>query len=128
MARSIAAVIVGYLIFAASAGLLFRVSGQDPRSFPPPMFLVFSVGYGAVFALLAGYVAAAVAGRRQVLHAGILAGIVAVIALASMAIERSQGSTWSEWAVLLCMVPAALIGGVICRLGSGPEPGRPAAR
>jgi hypothetical protein len=115
--RSLAAIVIGYLVFAASAGMLFRVSGQDPRVFPSSMFLVFSVGYGVVFALLAGYLAAAVAGRSEMLHAGTLAGIVAVIALVSMIIERRHGSTWSEWAVLACMVPAALVGGAICRAG-----------
>ena len=52
LGRSIASVIVGYLIFALSAFALFQISGQPPHQAAPASFMAGSIVYGAVFALL----------------------------------------------------------------------------
>jgi hypothetical protein len=113
MLRSILAILAGYLVFGISAALLFNVSGQDPRLTPGIGFIVFSSVYGAAFALLAGYFAAAFAGRRPLLHASILAGLLGAIALASLISKLGNASPWSEIAVLVLMVPAAMAGGFL---------------
>ena len=71
MLRSIGAVAAGYLIFGASAALLFQLSGQEPHQSAPVAFKVASIVWGAVFALVAGWLTARVAGRRQRVHAAI---------------------------------------------------------
>jgi hypothetical protein len=113
MLRSIAGVAAGYLIFALSAVLLFQVSGQDPKSFPELWFLVGSTLYGIVFAMLGGFVAAAIASRRPALHAIIVAALIGALALVSLIASLGRGSVWSEIAVLFFMTPAAAIGGFI---------------
>jgi hypothetical protein len=99
----------GYPVFGVSAVLLFQLSGQDPNVVPGMGFMVFSVIYGIGFALLGGWLAARIARRREQLHAGIVAGIIGLLALVSMAVNRA--SPWSEIAVVVCMAPAAALGG-----------------
>ncbi len=55
MARSIAAVIAGYLLFAASAVILFQTAGVDPEATPAAAFFVFGTLYGALFGALGGF-------------------------------------------------------------------------
>lgn len=111
MGRSVFAIVAGYLVFGVSAALLFSLSGRDPHAAPSAQFAVVSVTYGVLFAGLAGFVAASLSRRRPVLHAGILAAILAAVALLSLALQFRTGSVWSELATLFLMAPAALIGG-----------------
>jgi hypothetical protein len=48
--RSVIAVIAGYLVFGGSAGLLFGLSGRDPKVWPGIGFAAFSTLYGMAFA------------------------------------------------------------------------------
>ncbi len=96
MARSVAAIIGGYLVFGVSAALLFGLSGRDPHAVPSVEFALVSVTYGVLFAGLAGWVAAALSHTNPACHAGILASILAAIALISLALEFRAGSVWSE--------------------------------
>ena len=105
----------GYLIFGVSAALLFAVTGQDPHVMPGAAFLVLSIAYGMVFAGIGGYAAAAFAPRRPVLHAAIVAGIIAVGATASLLAKPGAGAIWSEAAALVLMAPCAVIGGILRR-------------
>jgi hypothetical protein len=114
-ARSVAAVVAGYLIFAVSSGLLFRLSGRDPHLAPATGFLVFSIAYGMAFALAGGFVAASIATRQRTLHALAVAGMIAVTAFAALIVEWGAGSLWSQLTTLVLMAPAAAIGGYLRR-------------
>jgi hypothetical protein len=107
-ARSILAVVVGYLIFAVSVAVLFGVSGQDPHVFPSLAFLTFSTLCGVGFALLAGVVAVRIGTERSGVD---VAGLIAASAVVSMVVQWRAGSIWSQITVLLFMVPAAIVGG-----------------
>jgi len=111
--RSVFAVIAGYLVFGLSAVLLFQVAGVDPHADTRLGFKVFSVVYGVVFALGAGWLSARLAPGRPLLHAAIVAGVIAVAA--SVSLVGMSGAKWSQASALLLMTPAALIGG---RLGA----------
>ena len=111
--RSIAAIVTGYLIFGISAGLLFRAAQRDPHAPAPATFLILSTLYGLVFACLGGYVAARIAQRLELLHAVILALLMATVALISLFAELGRGSVWSQIAALLFMAPAAALGGMV---------------
>ena len=111
MTGSVVAVVTGYLVFGASAAVLFNVSGRDPRATPSIPFAAGSIAYGIFFAGLAGYVAASLAPRQPRRHAALLAIIIATIALVSMVFEFQNGSVWSQLATLLLMAPAAVVGG-----------------
>src|SRR5215204_807973 len=109
MLRSIGAVAAGYLIFAASAVLLFQMSGRDAHAEAPLAFMIASVVWAAVFALVAGWLTARIAGRRERMHAAVLAGVIALGAVISMFADRA-GSSWSQVAALVVMAPCAWIG------------------
>jgi multisubunit Na+/H+ antiporter MnhE subunit len=114
MLRSIAAVVAGYVVFGGSAELLFQISGQDPHAASSAGFKVASVIWGVVFALIAGWLTARIAVRRPATHAGILAGLIALSSVMSMAFSHAE-SLWTQVAALVFMAPAAWIGGSLAR-------------
>ena len=111
--RSVFAVIAGYLVFGLSAVLLFQVAGVDPHAEARLIFKVFSIVYGVVFALGAGWLAARLAPRRPLRHAATVAGLVA--AAATVSFVGMSGAKWSQVSALVLMTPAVLVGG---RIGS----------
>ena len=111
--KSILAVLVGYLVFGVAAILLFLVSGVDPRQDPELGFRIWSTSYGVFFALAGGYVAARIAGKKEILHASAVACILAVIATVSLVAQPGHASLWSQIAALGFMPPAAILGGVV---------------
>lgn len=116
MLRSIGAVAAGYIIFGASAFLLFQLSGIDPHQPAPLGFKIASIIWGCVFALVAGWLTARVAGKRQVMHAAILAALIVSIA------ARPGDAKWSQISALALMAPCAWLGGRIASTrGAGPS-------
>ena len=112
MFRSIGAVVAGYFVFAASAVMLFQLSGRDPHADAPWTFKLASVIWGAVFALVGGWLAAHVSVRRPATHAAVVAGVIAAGALISVALDRS-GAGWSQAGAIVVMAPCAWLGGVL---------------
>ena len=111
--RTVAAVTVGYLIFALSAVALFRLSGRDPHASQPLGLVIVSVIYGMVFAALGGVIAARLAPSRSLLHAGSVAVLLALGAGVSLVASPAADATWSQWAALALMAPSAWVGGYI---------------
>jgi hypothetical protein len=113
MMRSIAAVLGGFLVFSLSAVLLFNVSGRPPEVWPGATFATFAIIYGAVFAALAGYVAARLAPRAPLVHAAAVAGLLFGAATGSYLIQAPGASLWSLVSTILVSVPAAMFGGYL---------------
>ncbi len=113
MIRSILAVIIGYLVFAVSAVLLFSLSGRDSHDVVPMWFLLISIVYGAFFAALGGYLAATIARRNKFRYAAILSIVIGTGALISLLSRPGKGAIWSQLSALLVMAPAAMIGGYL---------------
>jgi hypothetical protein len=111
MLRTIAAVAIGYLVFAVSAVTLFAVSGQDPKAPASARFMIAGIVYGVLFAFVAGYVAAALARRKGA--ALVVAAIMGVIAAVSLALQPAGSAVWSSVATLLLMAPAVVVGGTV---------------
>lgn len=120
MLRSIGAVAAGYIIFGGSAALLFQLSGHAPHEQASTAFKIASIVWGAVFALVAGWLTARVAGRKPATHAAVVAGLIALSAIVSLA-ARPADAIWSQIAALVVMAPCALAGGAVAR--SAPPPG-----
>jgi hypothetical protein len=114
MFRSIGAVAAGYVVFAVSAVLLYQLSGQAPHQVAPPAFQAASIIWGAVFALVGGWLTAHVAGKRPATHAAILAGVIALGALASLIAQWNEAH-WSQLAAIVVMAPCAWGGGLLAR-------------
>ena len=109
MLRSIGAVAAGYMVFGASAFLLFQLSGIEPHQPAPLTFKIASVIWGCVFALVAGWLTARIAGTRPAAHAAILAAVIALGALVSSR-GRIQAAIWSQIAALVVMAAVRLAG------------------
>jgi hypothetical protein len=112
MLRSIGAVAAGYIVFATSAVLLFQLSGQAPHEAASTPFKIVSIAWGAVSALIAGWLTARIAGGRPATHAAVVAAIIAAGALISL-LARSAGAIWSQVGALAIMAPCAWIGGAL---------------
>jgi hypothetical protein len=114
MLRSVGAVAAGYLIFGVSAALLFQLSGQEPHDAATLAFKVASVVWGGVFALVAGWLTARVAGKRPATHAAVVAALIATGAIVSLAAHPS-GAIWSQVSAIAVMAPCAWLGGLVSR-------------
>ena len=110
-ARSVVAVIVGYLVFAGSAFAFFKISGQPPHQAAPLPIMLGSIAVGVVFAFLGGYLAGQIAGRRPLAHGIAVAGVLALGATASLVSTLGTGAIWSQVAALVLMAPSAGLGG-----------------
>jgi hypothetical protein len=68
-----------------------------------------------VFALIAGFLTAHIAGRRPSTHAAVVALLIATGAVVSLMLRPGDGRGWAQLAALLLMAPAAWIGGALAR-------------
>jgi hypothetical protein len=107
--RNIAAVAVGYLVFALSAVALFQLSGERPHAPASSLFMAVCAAYGMMFAGLGGWLAAAVSTRRPMLHGSLVAILIAIGAIMSLLFSASQAH-WSQWEALILMAPMAVVG------------------
>lgn len=112
MLRSIGAVAAGYFVFAVSAVLLFQLSGQAPHEDASLAFKIAATVWGAVFALVAGNLAGHVSVRKPATHAAVVALVIALGAVVSIAARRSD-ALWSQLSALIVMAPCAWLGGVL---------------
>jgi hypothetical protein len=109
--RSVVAVVVGYVLFAAMAQALFVLSGHAPHAPASVPFMLLTVVAGVAFAAAGGYVAAWLAGRRPIAHALAMAVLLAVGAAVSLAATLGHGAIWTQVAALVFMAPSAVLGG-----------------
>lgn len=105
------AVLAGYIVFALPAAALFPLPQAGQHASQPRPFSSFDMGYGAVLAVAAGYLAALLAGRRPLAHARIVSMIIGAVALASLVIRLGHGSVWTELTAILIFAPLSLAGG-----------------
>ncbi len=112
--KTIAGIILGYLVFALTAFALFRVTQQNPHAPAPMGFEITAIVYGVFFAFLAGYWGTAIAGRSDMWVAIVIAVVMAAGAIASMV---QVGVGWSPLSALVLMVPAELVGGYMRATG-----------
>lgn len=108
--RTFLAVAAGYLIFALSAVLLFRLANVDPHSPAAIGFKVLTIAYGLAFASLGGFVAGQIAQRRDLVCGIALALVTALGATISMIARPGAGALWTQTAALLLFAPASLAG------------------
>jgi len=111
MVRSILAVVAGYLTFSISAVVLFQVSGIHPHSTPGWSFVVFSVVYGCVFAVLGGYLAGWIAKHNELKHSVAVTLLMAVTSVVSLFL--AEGDKWTQLATIFIMSPCAVLGGFL---------------
>lgn len=113
MVRSVIAVIAGYVVFAVSAILLFRLSGHDPHAPAEIGFVLITVIYGMLFATLAGFLAALLGRRFEMEHALAVASLIAALGAASLLASVKSGAIWTQLAAILIIAPCAMLGGYL---------------
>ncbi len=110
--RSIAAVLLGYIVFAVSTLSFFKIVHQAPHEVAPMPVMLGSIAVGIVAAFFGGHVAARIAGRTPLAHGMAVACILALGATASLiSTLSSHGAIWSQVAALVLMAPSAAAGG-----------------
>ncbi len=109
--RSVSAVLVGYIVFAASAFAMFRFSGQAAHAEASASFMTIRIVSGVLFALVGGYVAGWIAGRGPLAHGVAMAALLATGAGVSLASTIGHGAIWSQLSALALMAPSAALGG-----------------
>ena len=105
--QSAIAVVIGYVIFAGSAVLLFRLTGHDPHAPQSAVFMGLVVIYGMAFAALGSVVAMRIAPSRASLHALLVALLIATGAGVSLLTSPATDASWSQWGALIFMAPCA---------------------
>lgn len=113
MLRSVSGVVVGYLVFAIPAILLFRVTGRDPHAPATVAFALLSIVFGTVVAFAGGYVAGVIGKKAPIWHSAAVGIVLALVAVVSMVLQRGQGALWTQVAAILVMAPSAALGGFL---------------
>jgi hypothetical protein len=109
--KPVLSVVVGYAIFVISAIVLFQLSGVDPHAEPSTLFMISSIGYGALFAFIAGLTTQAILKSGTLTINYILAGIIA--GFAAFSLLKTSGNHYSQWAAIFLFAPASILGGLI---------------
>jgi hypothetical protein len=110
--RSVVAVLAGF--FAVM--MLGAVADMMLERAAPPNALVIKLAYETGFALIAGYIAARVGVRKPLQHALIMATLVLAGRAIIAALTWKDAPPWFHIAVLVLIVPAALLGAKLCEL------------
>ncbi len=110
MARTVAGIVTGDLIFAGSAVLLFYIAHVDPHAPASLKFMLAGILYGIFFSLLAGFVAGLISRRPDLITGLLLAAIIAIGAAISLFSRSGEGAIWPQVSTIVCFAPAALIG------------------
>lgn len=111
--RLLLGMVAGYLVFALSAVFLFQLTAQRPHEAASLLFMVGSTAYGMFFAVLAGYVATAVHGKRGMRAGAAVAGIIAISALISYVARGESTYSWSMLATLIFIAPMTPLGAIL---------------
>lgn len=111
MIRKILAVIISYVIFAASAVLLFSLTDQEPHADATVSFKIITAAYGVFFSVLSGFVLQLIAQTKSLTLNFVLAFIMA--AFATVSLLTSGGSHWTQVFAIIIFAPASILGGVI---------------
>ena len=112
--RSALSVISGYISFFIAVLILWSAFGYCPMDeFPTTNFLIISIVCEAFFAIGCGYIVALIAGRKELLHAGILSGIFAVSGILYLFLKLNHYPIWVPLSNIFINAPAILFGGYL---------------
>ena len=109
--RNVLGVIVGYLIFAVSAVLLFNLSGIDPHADTTVGTVALVIVFGAVFAFAGGYLTKLIVTTKTLIANYALAIIMA--SFAAFSFFKSPGNHYTQIAAIFLFAPLSLVGGFL---------------
>ena len=109
IARNIIAVILGYVIFAVSAVLLFQLSKIDPHANPSTGVIIVTLVFGFVFSFIGGLLTQLISKPHSLTINYVLAAIMTGFAAFSW--FKSPGNHFSQIAAIFLFAPASILGG-----------------
>jgi hypothetical protein len=120
MLRSIVAVIAGSVTWMVTAlgtdEILMRVApqwfGANWKVESVPVLLLM-MGYSIVFSALGGYVAALIAGRKEISHAFVLGVLQLLMGIAATVRFFDSAPLWWHLCFLALLIPANVFGGLL---------------
>ena len=118
MIRSLGGIILGFftivILVLVTTPVAVKLLLKDPASRPTAPYLAVNLLFGLVSAAAGGWVAAHVAGRAPLVHAGILGGMILLLGLWTAAqggAVRSGQPQWYAWTLPFVGAAGALAGG-----------------
>lgn len=115
MLRSGLAVLAGFLLFTVSELALAHATGRAPETNTTLPRLVLGLAHGIAFAVAAGWLTARLAGGSAIMHAMVLAMVIAAVALFELLYAFKVAPTVEWWQMIRMFVfgPAAVVGGFL---------------
>jgi peptidoglycan/LPS O-acetylase OafA/YrhL len=110
---SLLSLLAGYLIFALAMVFLWMAFGYKPKDIPPDGFLVFSIFCECLFAIGAGYAAAKITNRKELVHTGILTGVFALFGIIALVWPHNALPWWTNLATIIPIAPCFMLGGLM---------------
>ncbi len=120
MLRSILAVIAGSVTWMVTAlgtdEILMRVAPQwfgANRKVESVGVLLLMLGYSLLFSVLGGYVAALIAGRKEISHAFVLGLLQLAMGIAATVKFFDSAPLWWHLCLLALLIPANVFGALL---------------
>ena len=112
--RSLAGVVLGFIFKGIVVGIFFVAAGWKPDAVLSEKVVLLGMVWRALASIAAGYLAGAIAGRKEVLTALGVAVLTAFTAIASMLSGKGgQEPLWAQMMNLCIMFPMVLLGGYL---------------
>jgi hypothetical protein len=118
MVRSLGGIILGFftivVLVLVTTPVAVKLLLKDPAGRPTAPYLVVNLLFGLLAAAAGGWVAAHLAGRAPLVHAGILGGIILALGLWTAAqggAARAGQPTWYAWTLPFVGAAGAVVGG-----------------
>jgi hypothetical protein len=112
MIKKILAVIIGYIIFAASALAFFAVFDIEAHSTATTIVMLQTALNGLIFSILAGFISQLIAKTGTLKINYTLALLIA--GFAAFSYFKSTGEHWTQLMAIFIFAPASILGGWVC--------------
>ena len=110
--RSVAGIVIGFLVFFAIIRMLSAFAGTLTNA-PPSGYLLLSLAWTIVAAMLGGYTAARIAGAHEFPHAAGVGFLIILMGFLSMREEGASRPDWYQITIAGCGPISAMIGAAI---------------
>lgn len=110
--RSVAGIALGFLVFFAIIRMLSAFAGTLTNA-PPSGYLLLSLAWTIVAAMLGGYIAARIAGAHEFPHAAAVGFLIILMGFFSMKAEGASRPDWYQITLGGCGPISAMIGAAI---------------
>jgi hypothetical protein len=113
LARSFLAVLFGFIVFIGIIRMLTALAGSLSPNPPAIEYLVLSLAWTVAAAVLAGFIAARIAGSHEFPHSAALGLLMVIMGVISMRQEGVTQPGWHQIAVAGCGPVSAMIGAAL---------------